>query len=142
MSTEELNPYKATAAPPIAGEESKKHVRAVGKAQRLVNIALLFYLLFIPINIGMSRAAGNLGGAVILLVSIVLLCMFVFIVFSVVRLAHALHGTGHAILYGLAMFVPFLGFLLLLILNSRATTLMRNYGIKVGLLGAKPKDLP
>jgi hypothetical protein len=61
----------------------------------------------------------------------------------VYKLAKALgFGAGSTILYLIAMFIPLLNLICLLDLNSKATSILRDAGIKVGLMGAKLSDLP
>lgn len=51
-------------------------------------------------------------------------------------LAMKTYGTGLGILLGILCLVPLLGLLILLMINGKATTVLRQNGIKVGLLGA------
>ncbi|MBC7967314.1 MAG: hypothetical protein H7Z17_15470 [Fuerstia sp.] len=51
-------------------------------------------------------------------------------------LAMKTHGTGQGILLGILCLVPCVGLLVLLIINSKATSVLKANGIKVGLLGA------
>ena len=56
--------------------------------------------------------------------------MFVFL------LATKVYGTGLGILLGLLTFIPCIGLLVLLIVNGKATRVLKENGFKVGLLGA------
>lgn len=46
-----------------------------------------------------------------------------------------------AVLYTILAFVPLIGLIGLLIVNSKATVVLRQRGIRVGLMGAKKEDL-
>jgi hypothetical protein len=43
---------------------------------------------------------------------------------------------------GILTLVPLVGLLVLLAVNNKATTILRSHGLKVGLLGADPKQIP
>lgn len=90
--------------------------------------------------------AGMVGGAVLgdtalgaLFAVVYLLCMLVTIgalMYYAYRAAAAL-GSRLAILWAIAMLIPFLNAITLLVLSSRATKACRKAGIPVGLLGPK-----
>ncbi|MBI83680.1 MAG: hypothetical protein CMJ81_10830 [Planctomycetaceae bacterium] len=65
---------------------------------------------------------------------LILLIPLTFFVFS---LAIKVFSTGIGILLGLLTLVPYLGLLVLLFINVRATRVLRQNGIQVGLFGAK-----
>lgn len=99
-------------------------VRAVGIAQRLLLWAVL---------------ASILGW----IIPFAFLVTIPFQLYCVYKLAKALElGTGALILYLTAMFIPLVSLICLLVLNSKATSVLRDAGIKVGLMGAKPSELP
>ena len=116
----------------------------MAKAQRLVNLAILFYLFLIPINIASNVISERTNGESIvpLLVLPILLAVLVFVLIAVGRLAYALHGVGNAIFYCIAMLIPCIGLILLVFLNSRATNYLKRHGVKVGLMGADLSTLP
>jgi hypothetical protein len=60
---------------------------------------------------------------------------------SVFLLATRLAGTKWGIIQGIVTLVPIFGFLMLYEINQRATATLRDYGIRVGLLGARLSDL-
>ena len=59
----------------------------------------------------------------------------------VFMLAMKLYSTGMGIFLGILSLIPCLGLLILLMVNSKATTALKESGIKVGFLGAKLSDL-
>ena len=63
MTSPEQNPYQApiSSARPVDAD-SADVVTAVAKAQRLVNLAILFYLFLIPINIASNVIAVQTNG--------------------------------------------------------------------------------
>ena len=51
-------------------------------------------------------------------------------------LAMKTYGTGLGILFGILCLVPLVGLFILLVVNGKATGVLKQNGIKVGLLGA------
>ena len=61
--------------------------------------------------------------------------------YAVYRIVKALGLDKRIGFFMFAMFIPFVGPVCLLVLNSMATKSLRNAGVRVGLLGAKRADL-
>jgi len=71
---------------------------------------------------------------------IALLTGVVLAIVGVVRLSSGLgYGIAARILIIISMFIPLVSLLVLLMLSSKATAVLRSAGYKVGLLGAAPK---
>jgi hypothetical protein len=60
----------------------------------------------------------------------------------VFMLALSLYGTGVGIVLGILTLVPLVGLIVLLVINGKATTVLRHHGIRVGLMGADPARSP
>ena len=60
----------------------------------------------------------------------------------VFMLSLAIYSTAVGILLGILTLIPLLGLLVLLMVNGKATTLLRQHGIRVGLMGADPSQIP
>lgn len=128
------NPYRAPLSdePVAIGVLSgrQEDVRSVALYQRGVMVCILLYLLaigaqtFAPERYGLLLAIGGvsigLAGAV-----------FVFL------LAIKVYGVGVGVVLGLLTLVPCLGLFVLLVVNGKATTVMRENGYTVGLLGGR-----
>ena len=100
------------------------NVRAVGLAQRLLLWAIL------------TSIVGWL------LLPLVILAI-PFQLYAVFKLAKALTlSTSSAVMYFVAMFIPIVSLICLVVLNNKATVLLQEHGIRVGLMGAKRSDLP
>ena len=145
---EDLNPYQAPLetinTQPEKSEDTKTTLLEVARAQRLVNIGILLYLLTMLGNMFSGRfISPNSIEAEFFpyLMILIVVGILAFIIYSVARLAYALHGIGNAIIYSVAMLMPCLGLVLLLFLSARATELLKRHGIKVGLMGANPSSL-
>jgi hypothetical protein len=74
--------------------------------------------------------------AIPLLGVIVTAAVFVFM------LAMAVYSTGPGVVLGILTLIPLIGLIPLLIVNGKATNILRAHKIKVGLMGANPNDVP
>lgn len=126
------NPYQPPlATSPVVGVLSgtREDLRSVAKYQKGIILCIAVYLIavigqfLVPPDlrpfIGFIVLAVGLAGAV-----------FVFL------LAIKVYGTGLGILLGILSLVPLLGLVVLLIVNGKATGLLKQNGVKVGLFGA------
>lgn len=139
MSTE--NPYAASVVESkLVSGGDRERLRKIATAQRHVNFAVLFYLCLFPFNIAVSAIAGDTIWAA-LLTLVAVLAVLVYGMVSVFCLASLFHGTVSAVFHVLGLFVPLLGLVILIMISSRATTILRANGVKVGLLGANPKTI-
>jgi hypothetical protein len=132
------NPYQSPLADlrPAVGVLSGEHrdVRAVAVYQKGILVCILVYLLSIFAQIGgqfvvpapLVLLFGLLGLAAGLAGTV-----FVFL------LSTKVFGVALGILLGILTIVPCLGLLVLLIINGKATNVLRQNGHRVGLLGAK-----
>ena len=129
-------PSFASAAAPADGVAPC--VRTVAKAQKLVLLAIALYIAVL-----VMRAVFILVGtdtvivyAVASLVPLIALAALVMALIGVYQLTVAFdYSMAVRVLCLVLMFVPPAGLVMLAILNSRATSLLRAAGLKVGLLG-------
>jgi hypothetical protein len=129
MST---NPYEAPPPlPPAVGVLSgtREDLRSVAVYQKGLLVCILIYLLAVAGQFALPEQLRPLVGLGVLAVGLVG-AVFVFL------LAVKVYGTGFGVLLGILTLVPCLGLLALLSVNGKATTVLRQNGIKVGLLGA------
>ena len=104
-------------------------MRSVAKYQKGILVCILIYLVAVIGQFAIpaeARAIVGLGGLVIGLVGTV----FVFL------LAIKVYNTGVGVLLGILTLVPCIGLIVLLVVNGKATAVLKQNGIKVGLLGA------
>lgn len=131
--TTDANPYRTPqAAESLAHEPSR--ALAVGRAQKMIIYAILLNLAgaFIMIAVGTA--------AVVMLINLVALVLSIV---GIVSLAIGLgNGIALRILYVVLMFIPLVNLITLLILNSKATRMLRAAGYEVGLLGANLSAAP
>lgn len=57
-------------------------------------------------------------------------------------LAILLYGTGKGVLLGLLTSIPLVGLIVLLVVNGKATSVLRESGVHVGFFGADLQQLP
>jgi hypothetical protein len=114
-------------------------LKQVALQQRAVNLCILAEIVVAMVRFALVSKASlplALAMGMIYLAVAVIGAVFIFM------LAISLYSTGAGIVMGILTLVPLVGLIVLLIVNSRATRVMRNHGIKVGLLGADPATIP
>jgi len=145
-----LNPYEAPAPipqelTPAVGVLSgtRQDLRSVAMYQRGIIACILLYIIAfiaqtlitsqrtaeIPLWVGVLSVLATLG-------IIVAGAVFVFL------LSIKVYGPALGVLLGILTLIPCLGLLALLRVNAKATTVLQQNGIKVGLLGANPATIP
>jgi len=117
------------------GRPQRNDLKEIAKRQRAIQICILFYILAIFGQFLLPQELRWIVGLVALVV-IITATVFVFM------LALALYSTGVGVLLGILTLVPCIGLIALLIVNGKATNVLRDHGIKVGLLGADPSQVP
>ena len=132
------NPYASpTATATVAPHTDRERLRRIATAQRLTNLAVLFYLCLIPANIALSTVVDRAPWAAVVFAAVAI-SVLIFGAISVYGLAAQFRGKAVAVIYVLGLLVPLLGLILLVTISSKATTILKENGIKVGLLGANP----
>ena len=102
----------------------------MAKYQKGILVCILVYLIAVVCQFALPadflRTIIGLGTLVVGLVGTV----FVFL------LAIKVYSTGVGVLLGVLTLVPCIGLIVLLVVNGKATGILKQNGIKVGLLGA------
>lgn len=127
------NPYRAPMSDqPAVGVLSGRgeDVRSVATYQKGILVCILLYLCAVVAQFFVPEQVRLLLGLGVLLVGVAG-TVFVFL------LATKVYGVGLGILLGLVTLIPCVGLITLLIVNGKATNVLRQNGYKVGLLGAK-----
>lgn len=139
------NPYRS----PVK-ESSQPEVTPATKymlpRKKLIRIAWFQKGLILCICLQLFSYLGvSLGLPIPRSIGIILICaMTIFGLAStgfVAAMAFELYGIAQAIIYGIASLIPCIGLLILLSVNSGASTLLKENGIKVGLLGANLEQI-
>jgi hypothetical protein len=101
----------------------------------MVMYCILAYLTLVLVQFVLPEEVRLFLGLAALAVSITA-AVFVFM------LAMSVYNTGTGIVLGILTLIPCVGLIVLLIINGKATNVLRAHGLKVGLLGADPAQLP
>ena len=116
-------------------QPARTDLRQIAVRQRAIMYCILGYVccavaqFVVPTPLKMMLAFGALAAGVTGAV-------FVFM------LAVAIYNTGVGVLLGILTLIPLIGLIVLLIINSKATSLLKAHGIRVGLLGADVIQIP
>ncbi len=122
-------PKPSESAPILSYAQTEEGIREIATRQRALILCILLYLVavaaqfFVPPQLQLVFDFGVLGIIVVSTVFVFLLCT-------------KLYGVGIGILLGFLTLVPCAGLVTLLIVNAKATAILRKAGLKVGLLGA------
>ena len=134
----EFNPYQApTGAMGAIGvvDGSRESLRRVAKYQRGLITCIGAYLLLVIANMVSQSSESPLLTLVLgLLILVVAIAGAVFMFL----LSKNVYSTGVAILFFVLGFIPCVGFILLLVVNSKANSVLKQNGIQVGFFGADP----
>ena len=120
------NPYEAPKAT-VGGVDASEDTEKVRSGQKMLIYAILLNF----VNFALQAAGTPLLGLLVALTALVMSLVGIF------RVASGMgFGIAVKILLVILMFVPLVNLITLLILNSRATKLLREAGYTVGLMGA------
>jgi hypothetical protein len=117
-------------------------LRTVAWSQKIIIFCILGELGTIPVRLVLSQMPPEMQllGALLLLAYYLVVgitaTVFVF------RMALAVYSTGTGVLLGILTLIPCIGLIVLLVINGKATTILKNNGVRVGFLGANMADLP
>ena len=131
------NPYQSPKGyEPVVGVRSGRHedLRGVALCQKGILVCILIYLLAVVGQFALPPQLRPILGLGVLALGVVGL---VFVLLLSVKVYHVAVG----ILLGLLTMVPCFGLLVLLIINAKATAILRNNGYRVGLLGASLSEI-
>jgi hypothetical protein len=110
-------------------------LRQIAVRQKAIQFCILGYLVSVVLLFILPRPLRVLGAFGVLATVKITAAVFVFM------LAMAIYGTALGIILGVMTLIPVVGLIVLLIVNGKATSLLRDDGIHVGLLGARMSDL-
>lgn len=131
------NPYEAprtsTAAVGVLSG-TREDLRSVAKSQKGILVCILIYLVAVFGQFALPPGIRSLVGFAVLIVGLAG-AVFVFM------LAIKVYGTALGIVLGILSLVPLVGLLILLVVNGKATGILKQNGIKVGLLGANTSTI-
>jgi hypothetical protein len=126
------NPYASPRAElPVVGvlSGSREDLRSVAKCQKGILVCILIYIIAVIFQFALPE---ELRLILVLGVAVVGITATVFVFMLAIRV----YGTGAGVLLGILTLIPIVGLIVLLIINGKATAILKANGIKVGLLGA------
>jgi len=129
----EENPYRAPSADVrVIGVRSgrREDLKRVAQAQKILLICILVQILAFLGRLFVPSYEGQIAITAVWGIASLVGTVFVFI------LAMRVYSTGTGILLGILTLFPCLGLIILLVVNQKATTVLTQNGLKVGLLGA------
>ena len=113
---------------------SRDDLRNVARFQKGIIVCILIDLIALVGQCALPLEVRLLVGIGVLFVGLVG-AVFVFL------LAIKTYGTGLGIVLGILSLVPLIGLIVLLVVNGKATNILKQNGIKVGLLGANVSSI-
>ena len=119
------------ATPPVG----RTDLRTIAIRQRVIICCVLAYIVAVVMQIVIPPPFNALASLLVLAAGITG-AVFVFM------LAIALYNTGAGVVLGILTLIPLIGLIVLLIINGKATTVLREHGLQVGLMGAKLDQIP
>lgn len=118
------NPYQSPQSRVVEAVDAD--IEAIAGGQKLVIYAILVYFLAVAAQVAIGQLA--------LLIALVSLGLSIA---GIIKLSAGMKfSTAIQIMCVVLMFVPLVGLLMLLVLNSKATARLQAAGYRVGLLGA------
>lgn len=103
---------------------------SIAKAQKGVLWCIFAYLVWLILSLTMAGSETVVG-----VLQLAYLIMAILCIYFIWQLAAALK-CGPPILWAVGMLIPLLGFILLAVINQKATTRLKEAGLKVGIMGA------
>ncbi len=140
------NPYQSPSMPATAvgvNSGTREDLKKVAQYQKGIMYCILanFVMIAVLIFAGQSVAPGAGKTSLMLIMNglyiIVALAQLVFIV----MLATKVYNMAIGVIAGILSFIPCLGLIILLVVNQKATKVLQQNGIKVGLMGANMSQL-
>jgi hypothetical protein len=126
------NPYQSPrAVERVIGVRSgsREDLRSIATYQKGIMVCILIYVIAMIFQFALPAELRPLLGLGALAVGLIG-TVFVFL------LAIKVYSAGVGILLGVLTLIPCLGLIVLLMVNGKATSILKQNGIRVGLLGA------
>lgn len=136
-----INPYQSPLAPqrepPVVGviSGSRADLRDVAKYQKGIIFCILVYPCALFGQLALPAGIRLTVVAVVMLITALAgtVCFF--------QLAIRVYSVGIGVLLGVLTFIPCVGMIVLLVINGKATSILRQNGVQVGLFGAKSSQI-
>ena len=119
---------------PRRGKLSRATLRGVAGNQKAIILCILVYLCLIPAQFAIPEEFRNF-------VALALIPLGLTATVFVFMLATKVYTTATGVILGILTLVPCVGLIVLLIINAKATRILKANGIRVGLFGASMTDI-
>lgn len=114
-------------------------LRAIAVRQRAVIGCILLYIILAVSGLVIPSSNEFLWMAEAVLAFAIVIAASV-LAFILALSVYSDPATG--VLGGMLIFIPLIGLLILLVINHDATKVLRRHGVRVGMLGARLRDIP
>jgi hypothetical protein len=131
-------PQALNYAPPPA----RSDIRTIASRQKVLMYCILGYLALIGVRVAVMVNGTGLPVGASAMLSLAALGIALTATVFVFLLATATYNTGLGIVLGFLTLVPLIGLLILLMVNGKATSVLKQHGVKVGIMGARMEDIP
>jgi hypothetical protein len=112
----------------------RETLRAIASNQRAIILCILGYLCLIPVMVLVPDEKRILVAIPVGLLGLTA-TVFVFL------LATKVYNTGVGVMFGILTLFPCIGLIMLLVINGKATSVLKENGVHVGFLGASSSDI-
>jgi hypothetical protein len=130
MSENPYQPPMSSQAMPVHRPQVTPELRIVAVWQKRILLCILFQIIAVVATFFSSAQITKWVIAGIVVISVVsVVCVFF--------LAIRVYGVALGLAMALLSIVPYVGLLVLCVINAKATRLLKGCGFKVGLMGAK-----
>jgi hypothetical protein len=126
---------------PTGPDRTIRELFAIARCQRVILYCVLFNIGLTIVSYATKPLEDNLPPIAQISLGLGWLALATVQIVFVFLLATKVYGTGTGIAMAVFVIVPCVGLLLLLLINGKATSILREYGVHVGLMGARQKDL-
>jgi hypothetical protein len=113
----------------------EQDLKKIATQQRAIMLCILTEIVIAILRFGVTMPLAGVVLSLLYLAVAVIGAVFIFM------LAISLYNTGAGIVLGILTLIPLLGLIVLLVVNGKATKVLRAHGIRVGLLGANPSTI-
>jgi hypothetical protein len=118
----------------VAEHLSRQDLRAIAGYQKAVLVCILVYLALVASQFFLPVEMRTLLVASVIVLGVVG-TVFVFL------LATKVYNPGLGVMLGILTLIPCIGLIPLLVVNGKATSVLKEHGVRVGLLGARSSDI-
>jgi hypothetical protein len=118
-------------------EMERVKLKQIATGQRIVILCILANIILYIILMTVAKNVPALAIVILLayIAGVITAAVFLF------KLAINIYGVATGIILGIGTLIPLVGLIILLVVNGKATKILRGNGLKVGFLGANPSSI-